>query len=148
MPAQNRGFVLLFNVNHAMMKLTMDEFGMNAAKILAGLPVKPLRSAGVLWLLRGLLLIPVFQLFDIAGTLVRLRHWRRDPDRRPNQDRILSRHILLPLIPNALIALTLIPMLGKMRGFLRCFAPDFSWIARLSGSFAAIWMVLRTGLLL
>jgi hypothetical protein len=37
-------------------------------------------------------------------------------------------------------------MLGRMRGFWMLFAPDFSWIATICGGFAAIWSVLRTGL--
>ena len=45
-------------------------------------------------------------------------------------------HILLPLIPHLLVSLTLIPALGNIRRFLMLFAPDFSWIARICGSFA------------
>jgi hypothetical protein len=52
------------------------------------------------------------------------------------------------LIPNLLTALTLVPMLGKMRGFMMLFAPDYSWIARIWGSFAGVWTFPRTGLIL
>ncbi len=38
-------------------------------------------------------------------------------------------------------------MLSKLRGFLRLFMPDFSWVAWISGSFAGIWAFLRTGLI-
>lgn len=57
-------------------------------------------------------------------------------------------HILLPLIPNLLAAGTLIPVLGKTRGFVRPFMPDFSWIALVCGSFAGVWAVLRSVLVL
>jgi hypothetical protein len=39
-------------------------------------------------------------------------------------------------------------MLGKMRGFIDLFMPDYSWLARTSGGFAGIWAFLRTGLVL
>jgi hypothetical protein len=57
-------------------------------------------------------------------------------------------HILSPLIPSLVTALTLVPLLGKMRGFIRFFMPDYSWIALVCGSFALGWSFLRTGLIL
>ena len=57
-------------------------------------------------------------------------------------------HILLPLIPNLLVALTLMPMLGKRRGYLMLYMPDYAWIAMVCGSFSLVWSFLRTGLVL
>ena len=45
---------------------------------------------------------------------------------------------LLPFTANLLTALTLVPMLSKMRGFIKLFMPDFTWIALICGTFAAI----------
>ena len=106
-PEQKKGLVLLFNANHGMMKITLDEVGMEAAQLLAG--ERPTRTIfGALhWGMRGLL-----------------------------------------LIPDLLIALTLVPVMSKMRGWVRLFMPDFSWIAWICGSFAVIWIFLRTGLML
>lgn len=67
---------------------------------------------------------------------------------RPSGTRKWGLHILLPLIPNLLMTLTLIPVLGAMRGFWMLFAADFSWVARICGTFAGMWTVLRTGLIL
>jgi hypothetical protein len=39
-------------------------------------------------------------------------------------------------------------MLGKTRGYLMLYMPDYSWIALVCGSFAGIWAFLRTGLIL
>ena len=39
-------------------------------------------------------------------------------------------------------------MLGKTRGYLMLYMPDYSWIALVCGSFAGIWTFLRTGLVL
>jgi CubicO group peptidase (beta-lactamase class C family) len=143
-PQQKKGLVLLYNANHAMMKLSYDEFGMGAAERLAGeLPSKTFFGA-VPWLMRGMALIPALQVSGVVLTLKRLRSWRADPSSRPSRGRMWRQHILLPLIPNVLLSLLLIPMLGKMRGWLRLFMPDFSWVACIDGSFAAIWAFLRT----
>ncbi len=147
-PEQKKGMVMLFNANHAMMKMTYDEVGMGAAQRLAEVPPSPLRFGAAPWAMRGLLLIPLVQIVGVVGTLLLLRRWRRDPKRRPSRGCLWAQHILLPLIPNLLVAFTLIPMLSKLRGFLRLFMPDFSWIALVCGSFAGLWSILRTGLIL
>jgi CubicO group peptidase (beta-lactamase class C family) len=147
-PEQKKGLVLLFNVNHAMMKLTFDELGLGAAQRLAGEPPTPTRLGAVPWAMRAMLLIPVLQIVGVIATLRLIRHWQANPEHRPSRRRMWSQHILLPLIPNLLAALTLVPMLGKMRGFLMLFMPDFSWIALICGSFAGIWAVLRTWMIL
>lgn len=61
---------------------------------------------------------------------------------------LIGLHILLPLIPDLLVALTLEPMLGKRRGYLMLYMPDYSWLAMICGSFALVWSFLRTGLVL
>jgi hypothetical protein len=35
-------------------------------------------------------------------------------------------------------------MLGKRRGYLMLYMPDFSWIAMVCGSFALVWSLMRT----
>lgn len=141
-PAQKKGLVLLFNANHAMLKLTKDEVGLEAARRLAGITPNSQILGFAPWLMRSLLLIPVVQIAGILGTL------RLDPADTLTRGRIWRPQILINDIPNLLIALTLVPMLGKMRGFMRLFMPDFSWIAMICGSFAAAWTFLRTGQLL
>lgn len=147
-PEQKKGIVLLTNANHALMKLTYDEVGMGMAQLLAGEPPKQTILGAVPWVMRGMLLIPVLQIVEVVATLRLLSRWRADPAMQPSRGRMWRQHILFPLIPNLLAALTLVPMLGKMRGFLTLFMPDFSWIAQICGSFAGIWTFLRTGLIL
>jgi CubicO group peptidase (beta-lactamase class C family) len=147
-PEQKKGIVLLYNANHATVKMTFDEFGLGATQRLAGeLPSKTLFGAAP-WLMRGMVLIPILQVIGVAATLRRLGRWRLDPASRPSRGRLWVQHIVLPLIPNLLVSLTLVPMLGKMRGWMLLFMPDFSWIARVCGGFAAIWTFLRTELIL
>jgi hypothetical protein len=97
--------------------------------------------------MRSLLLIPIIQIIGVVTTLLLLCRWHLNPERRPSRGCMWGQHILLPLIPNLLTALTLIPMLSKMRGFIRLFMPDYFWIAMVCGSFAGIWSILRTGLI-
>jgi CubicO group peptidase (beta-lactamase class C family) len=147
-PEQKKGMVLLFNANHAVMKMTFDELGMGAAQRLAGEPPSPARLGAVPWVMRGMLLIPVLQVAGVVTTLRLLRRWRADPALRPAPGRMWRQHILLPLIPNLLAATALVPLLGKMRGFMLLFMPDLSWITLVCGGFAGVWMILRTGLIL
>lgn len=148
LPEQKKGLVLLFNANHAMLKMAFDEFGMSAAQRLAGLPASPTPWASAIWLERGLALIPILQILDVAITLKNLRRWQRSPQNQPGPARLWRQHLLLPLLPNLLAALTLIPMRGKLRGFTQLFMPDVAWIARVWAGFGLGWSLLRTGWIL
>jgi CubicO group peptidase (beta-lactamase class C family) len=148
LPAQKKGVVLLVNADHYGLPPVLAEVGLCLTALLAGQPPAPIQLGFIPWAMRTLLLIPLLQIAGVAATLRLLRRWRRDPQRRPSRGRMWGLHILPPLIPNLLVALTLIPMLGKMRGYLMLFNPDFSWIALICGSFAGIWTFLRTGLIL
>jgi CubicO group peptidase (beta-lactamase class C family) len=148
LPEQKKGLVLLVNIDHFTMQITMSEVCSGIAGLLAGNPPAPLQLASIPWVQRGLLLIPILQIVDVIATLGLLRRWRRDPQSRPGGGRLWGMHILLPLIPNLLTALTLIPALSKIRGFMMLFAPDFTWIGRICGGFASLWMIVRTGLVL
>jgi CubicO group peptidase (beta-lactamase class C family) len=147
-PEQKKGIVLLSNANHGLMKVTLDEFGLGAAQQLAG--EHPQGTIfGALYLgMRAMLLIPILQVLSVVTTLRLLRRWRADSEHRPNRRRMWGQHILLPLLPDLLVALTLVPMMSKMRGWARLFMPDFSWIAWICGSFAVMWTFVRTGLML
>jgi CubicO group peptidase (beta-lactamase class C family) len=147
-PEQRKGIALLYNANHAMMKMTLDDVGLSAARRLAGETPSPSWLGTAPWAMRGMLLIPLLQIAGVLATLRLLHGWRTDPALRPSRGRMWVQHILLPLIPNLLAALTLVPVMSKMRGWVRLFMPDFSWIAWISGGFAIIWAFLRTGLIL
>jgi CubicO group peptidase (beta-lactamase class C family) len=150
LPEQKKSLVLLVNANHFLMNLALTEVGMGAVMLFAGARPDPARLGVILpWALRGLLLIPALQIIGVAATLLRLRRWRRQPNSHPSRRRKWVFHILLPMIPNLLVAATPIALLASsLRGFLLLLAPDISWIARICGSFAGIWIFLRTGLIL
>lgn len=69
--------------------------------------------------------------------------------KHPSRARVFGRHILPPLIPNLSLAAILAYLKSSnLLSFMSLFMPDLSWIARFSGGFAGIWIILRTGLIL
>ena len=146
---QKKGLVLLYNANHAMMKMTLDEVGLQAAQVLAGKPSTPPKFGAALWVMRAMLLIPILQAIGVAFTLWLENRWRRNPALQPGRKRLWGQHILLPLIPNlSLVALVVYLLTSGIIRFMQLFTPDVYWIALISGSFAGIWTFLRTGLIL
>jgi hypothetical protein len=78
-----------------------------------------------------------------------LSNWNRNPAIRPGGGRKWGQYILLPLIPNLTLAAILVYLQSsRLIRFLHLFMPDIAWIIRISGSFAGIWAILRTGLIL
>lgn len=149
LPEQKKGVILLFNACHHWMNPVLTEVGMGVTALLAGDQPPQLPFVGMIpWILRGQLLIPAFQIASIIATLRLLHRWRLDPGGRPNGGWKWGLHVLLPLIPNLLAVLTLLSMLGKRRGYLKLYMPDYSWIAMICGSLALVWSFLRTGLVL
>lgn len=146
LPEQKKGLVLLFNANHHWMNPVLIEFGAGAAAILANKPFRPVPIVRQFpWILRGLLLLPIFQIFDILFTIYLYRKWRNAPEKRPKcSKRTLTLNIILPLIPNLLIASTVKSQFGRRRGYLRLYMPDYFTLSLVSGSLAVVWSFLRT----
>ena len=74
---------------------------------------------------------------------------KRNSQALPARGRLWTLHILLPLVPNLSPAALLIYL--KLKGmfrYLKLFNPDVAWVALIGGSFAAVWSVLRTALML
>lgn len=148
-PEYKKGVILLFNADPYGLPIITEEIGMDVTALLAGQPSDPIRLDFIQWVMRSLPLIPLLQIAGVFATLRLLRRWRKEPERRPGRRRIWGQHILLPLVPN----LALAGILGALQSsrlirFLHLFLPDLAWIIRVSGIFAGIWAVLRTGLML
>jgi hypothetical protein len=149
LPEQKKGVVLLFNADHHWMNPVLTEVGAGVVALLAGEQPTTIPFVRLIpWMLRGLLLIPAVQIAGVVATLHPLRRWRLEPERRPSAGRKWGVHVLLPLIPELLAALTLKPLLSKRRGYLLLYMPDYSWIAMVCSSFALAWSFLRTWLVL
>jgi CubicO group peptidase (beta-lactamase class C family) len=148
-PEQKRGVVLLFNADPYGLPMITEEVGMGVTALLAGQQPAPSKLDFIQWMMRSLPLIPLLQIVGVLATLRLLRRWRDAPKSRPSRGRTWGQHILLPLMPN----LALAGILGYLQSsrlirFLHLFMPDLAWIAQISGSFAGIWAILRTGLIL
>ncbi len=149
LPEQQRGIVLLFNACHHWYNPVLAEVGTAAAALLAGEQATPVPFVGLIpTLLRGQLLVPALPAAGVVATLRLLAGWRRHPERRLAGAGEAGRTVLLPLIPNLLVALALVPLLGRRRGYLRLYMPDYTALALACGSFALAWSLVRTGLVL
>ena len=148
-PERNRGLVLLLNADPYGLPPILEEVGMNLVALLAGQQPAPIRLDFIQWIMRLLPLIPLVQILGVFSTLGRLKRWRETPVPCNTRARVWGKHVLLPLAPNLSLAAGLVYL--RSSGLLRYFdiyLPDLAWITRISGSFAALWAVMRTALTL
>ena len=149
LPEQQRGVVLLCNADSHWMSPVLTDIGTGVTALLAGEQPASLPFVGLIpWLLRGLLLIPLLQASGVALTLWRARRPRPHPGPRPPGPRQWGLRALRLSILFLLPALALKPLLGRRRGYLRLYMPDYFWSAILCGGLAAVWGLLRSGLTL
>ena len=148
-PDQKRGFVILLNADPYGLPPITEEIGMGVTALLADQQPPPIQLDFIQWIMRLLPLIPLLQVVGVTATLQMLRRWERNPALRPIGGRMWGKYILLPLISNLSLAAVLgcLHSNGLIR-YLHLFNPDLAWIARISGGFAAIWVFLRSGLIL
>jgi CubicO group peptidase (beta-lactamase class C family) len=148
-PEQKKGIILLLNADPYGLPPITEELGMGVTALLAGQQSPPIRLDFIQWIMRSLPLIPLLQFAGVFTTLGRIRRWRAHPEHRPSCGRTWGQHILLPLIPNMTLAAILLYLRSTgLLQFLHQYMPDLAWIARVCGGFAAIWIFLRTGLIL
>jgi CubicO group peptidase (beta-lactamase class C family) len=148
-PEQKKGMVMLLNADPYGLPFVLEEVGMGVTSLLAGQQPAPIRLDFIQWIMRLLPLIPLLQVVGVVATLRFLHRWKTDPTFRPSQGRMWRQHILLPFVPNLLPAAILVYLwTTSLLRFMHLFMPDLAWIARISGGFASVWAILRTGLIL
>jgi hypothetical protein len=147
-PGLNKAVILLMNSDPCGLPPITEELGLGVTALLAGQQPAPVKLDFIRWIIRLLPLIPVVQIAGAVTTLLMLRRWDRNPTLRPGSHK-WSKHIVLPLIPSLSMA-GILAYLQSSRTirFLDLFMPDLAWIARVCGGFAAVWAVIRTGLVL
>lgn len=144
-PEQRKGLIVLFNADPYGLPPVTEEIGSNLIALLAGRQPAPIKLDFIQWVMRLVPLIPLLQLAGVIITLRSLPRWRQDPPLHLKW----GRHILLPLIPNlSLMSILIYFWSSGVLSHLHYFNPDLAWIARLSGGFGGIWVLLRTGLVL
>ena len=96
------------------------------------------------------MLIPLLPFLAVVRTLRRVRSWRSDSPLSPQTQ--IARYVALPLIWNAAIAYVLLATLPKAFevdiATMILLQPDVSWVAVISGGFAIVWGLLRTGIVI
>jgi CubicO group peptidase (beta-lactamase class C family) len=148
LPDQNRGMVLLVNANQLVMNFSLAEIAGGAASLLAGVQPESIPWAVVPWSLRAFLIIPVLQILSVFLTLRAVRLWRTDASRRPGAIRKWV-HIMLPAILNlVLVFCALYLVTSGVLKFWLFYMADLTWLALICGSFALVWIFVRTRLIL
>ena len=96
------------------------------------------------------MLIPLLHIFAVVTTFRRIRFWRRGAPLSPQTQ--IARYVALPLIWNAAIAYVLLVTLPKVFevdiSTMILLQPDVSWVAVISGVFAIVWGLFRTGIVI
>jgi hypothetical protein len=117
--------------------------------VLAGGQPESIPWTVVPWSLRAFLMIPLFQVLGVFLTLRAVRHWRQDVRRRPSPAIMWIIYLVLPTILNLVLVLCALGLLTSgVLEFWLFYMADLTWLALICGSFALVWIFLRTTLIL
>lgn len=148
LPDQKKGMVLLLNANELMIDFSWKYIGGWAASLLAGAQPQAFPWVMIPWSLRALLIIPVLQILSVFLTLRTVRRWRSDASSRPGTIRKWI-HVVLPSIPDLiLVCCALYFVTSGLLHFWMLYMADVSTLALFCGSFALVWIFVRTRLIL
>src|SRR6266545_1408583 len=145
LPTTRFGVVLLMNAD------TLLEPGRNHAiadgvtrLLLGGQPPAPLGSRA--WMVYLVLVgVVAIQVAGMAWSLITLRRWRTQPERRPQGHWRLGWHVIRPLIVNLAWVLVVLAGIAKLSlPDLLLGAPDLASVLLASGVVALVWAVVRT----
>jgi CubicO group peptidase (beta-lactamase class C family) len=96
------------------------------------------------------MLMPLLHIIAISATFHRIRFWRKSTQ-LPTQIQVVC-YVALPFIWNAALAYVLLVTLpsafGAKMSVILLFQPDVGWVAVMSGIFAIVWGLLRTGMVI
>jgi CubicO group peptidase (beta-lactamase class C family) len=145
LPTARLGVVLLMNAD------TLLEPGRNHAiadgvtsLLLGGPPPAP--SGSRAWMVYLVLLaVVIIQVVGMVWSLITLRRWQAQAERRPDGRWQLGWHVIRPLIVNLVWALVVLAGIAKLSlPDLLLGAPDLASVLLASGVVALIWAVVRT----
>lgn len=156
LPERRLGLVVLMNANrglHAQLgDIRLPALAYNAAELLAGqepttFPVSPVPTL----LYAAVLVAVVLQAAGMARTVVLLRRWRGEPERRPQTRAQRGLRLWLPLLLNlgwGAVALLGVPaLIGLPFEFGLYIAPDLFSVLLVSGVVAIGWAIVRSVLI-
>jgi len=142
---------VVMNTYSPMLGIRISRVPSNVLRILLNQPNIPgfeFLSARIIYAV--VMIIPLLHLIAVVTMFRRVRFWRTSAQ-RPTQIQAV-RFIAVPLIWNTLLAYLLLILLptafeANLPAIL-LFQPDVGWVALISGIFAIVWELLRTGIVI
>jgi CubicO group peptidase (beta-lactamase class C family) len=150
-PEKNLAVAMVMNTYSPMLGVRVSRVPSSVLRMLLGQAVVPgyeIRYMQIVY--AGVMLIPLLQLITVVITFRRLRSWQMNRQHFTQWQTV--RFIALSLIWNALLAYILLIRLpiafGANLPAILLFQPDVGWVAVISGIFAIVWGLLRTGIVI
>ncbi len=150
-PEKHLAVALVMNTYSPMLGVRVSRIPSSVLRMLLGQAIIPGYEFPYMRIVYALvILIPLLHIISIFTTFRYIRFWRKSTQ-RPTRMQIV-RYIVLPLIWNAVIAYVLLVTLpsafGAKMSVILLFQPDVGWVAVISGVFAIVWGLLRTGIVI
>ena len=150
-PEKNMAIAMVMNTYSPMLGFRVSRLPGNILRMLLGQDIVQLNEILLRQIVYVLvMLIPLLHFISVVMTLRRVRSWRRGAPLSPQTQ--IARYVALPLIWNAAIAYVLLVTLPKAFevdiSTMILLQPDVSWVAVISGVFAIVWGLLRTGIVI
>jgi CubicO group peptidase (beta-lactamase class C family) len=147
MPTRQQGIVLLVNGNNDLQGPRLQAIAPGVLSLLVGRqpPTVPSYNMEALLILFAGLGACVLQILGIARSVVLLRRWRAQPERRPRGARGLALRVGLPLALNllwVLVCLVVVPQQFKTP-LSTLVLVDIGLVVVVSGAVALVWGILR-----
>lgn len=150
-PEKDLAVALVMNIYSPMLGIRVSRLPSSVLRMLLSQEIIPGYEFPYMRIVYALvMLIPLLHIIAIFTTLRRIRFWRNSTQ-LPTQVQVVG-YIALPLIWNAGIAFILLVALpsafGAKMAVILLFQPDVGWVAVISGVFAIVWGLLRTGIVI
>jgi CubicO group peptidase (beta-lactamase class C family) len=148
-PEKDLAVALVMNTYSPMLGVRVSRLPNSVLRMLLGQEIIPGYEFPYMRIVYALvMLIPLMHIIAVLGTFRRIRFWRVST--QPSTKMQVARYIALPFIWNAVIAYVLLVALpigfGTKMSVILLFQPDIGWAAIISGVFAIVWGLLRTGI--
>ncbi|MFN8382526.1 MAG: serine hydrolase domain-containing protein [Anaerolineales bacterium] len=150
-PEKNMAIAMVMNTYSPMLGFRVSRLPGNVLRMLLGQDTVQLNEIlfrQVIYVL--VMLIPLLHFLSVVMTARRVHSWRSGASFSPQTQ--IARYVALPLMWNAAIAYVMLVTLPKAFevdiSTMILLQPDVSWVAVISGVFAIVWGLLRTGVVI
>ena len=150
-PEKNMAIAMVMNTYNPMVGFRVSRMPANVLRMLLGqdtIQVNEILFRRIIYVF--VMSIPLLHFLAVVMTLRRVHSWRKGVPITPRTQ--IARDVALPFIWNAAIAYVLLVTLPKAFevdiSSMILIQPDVSWVAVISGVFAIVWGLLRTGIVI